>query len=97
MLQDTHGEGLEEVTHCTTDYLNFCMDVVVPTRTVRCFPKNKPWVTSDAKTLLNKKKRAFKEGDLTDLRRVRRELKEHRKRQRSLTGRKWKENWKRTI
>lgn len=35
-------EDLEEVTHCMTDYLNCCMDVVVPTRTVRCFPNNKP-------------------------------------------------------
>ncbi|MED6237053.1 Mitofusin-2, partial [Ataeniobius toweri] len=31
-------------------------------RTVRCFPNNKPWITSDLKDLLNKKK-AFREGD----------------------------------
>ncbi|KAF4086642.1 hypothetical protein AMELA_G00086000 [Ameiurus melas] len=70
-----NGEDLEEVTHCTTDYLNFCMDIVVPTRTVRCFPNNKPWITSDVKTLLSRKKMAFREGDKVELRRVQGELK----------------------
>lgn len=51
------------------------MDIVVPTRTVRCFPNNKPWITSDVKDLLNKKKRAFKEGDQAKLRCVQGELK----------------------
>lgn len=71
-----NGKDLEEVTQCSTDYLNFCMDVVVPTKTVRCFPNNKPWVTSDVKNLLNNKKRAFRNGDLTELNRVQKGLKE---------------------
>lgn len=75
MLQESHGEDIEGVTNYTTDYLNFCMDIVVPTRTVRCFPNNKPWITSNVKNLLNKKKRAFKEGDQAELRHVQRELK----------------------
>ena len=66
---------LEEATHCMTDYLNFCMDVVVPTRTVRCFPNNKPWITSNVKALLNRKKMAFKEGNQAELRQVQGELK----------------------
>ena len=33
------------------DYLNFCMDIVAPTKTVRCFPNNKPWITSNVKHL----------------------------------------------
>ncbi|KAI4897719.1 hypothetical protein NFI96_007251, partial [Prochilodus magdalenae] len=43
VLLHPHGEDIEGVTHCVTDYLNFCMDVAVPTKTVRCFPNNKPW------------------------------------------------------
>ncbi len=38
------------------DYLNFCMDFVVPIKTVRCF-QNKPWITSNVKEILNSKKR----------------------------------------
>ncbi|KAI4878159.1 hypothetical protein NFI96_002802 [Prochilodus magdalenae] len=57
------------------DYLNFCMDVAVPTKTVRCFPNNKSWITSDVKDLLNQKKRAFKDGNWTELKRVQGEVK----------------------
>ena len=69
-----HCGGVEEVTDCTTDYINFCMDVVVPVRTVRCYPNNKPWITSNIKGLLNQKKKAFKDGDQMELKRVQREL-----------------------
>ncbi|KAI4877848.1 hypothetical protein NFI96_007782 [Prochilodus magdalenae] len=75
VLLHPHGEDIEEVTHCVTDYLNFCMDVAVPTKTVRCFPNNKPWITSDVKDILNQKKRAFRDGNWTELKRVQGELK----------------------
>ncbi|XP_049333313.1 uncharacterized protein LOC125801152 [Astyanax mexicanus] len=75
VLLHPHGEDIEGVTHCVTDYLNFHMDVAVTTKTVRCFPNNKPWITSTVKDLLNQKKRAFKDGHLVELKRVQRELK----------------------
>ena len=46
------------------------MDIVVSTKTVCCFSNNKPWITSNVKDLLNKKKRAFKEGDQAELKHV---------------------------
>ena len=49
---------------------------IVPTVTVRCFPNNKLWVTRDIKVLLNEKKRAFRDGDREQMRRVQREVKE---------------------
>ncbi|KAI4892834.1 hypothetical protein NFI96_009184, partial [Prochilodus magdalenae] len=75
VLLHPHGEDIEGVTHCVTDYLNLCMDVAVPTKTVRCFPNNKPWITSDIKDLLNQKKRVLKDGNWTELKRVQGELK----------------------
>ncbi|KAK0152203.1 hypothetical protein N1851_006436 [Merluccius polli] len=75
VLQESHGEDIEGVTNCTTDYLNFCMDIVVPTRTVCCYLNSKPWITTDVKNLLNRKKQVFKEGDLTEMKRVQGELK----------------------
>ena len=39
-----------------TDYINFCRETVILVRTVRCYPNNKPWITSDIKDLLNQKK-----------------------------------------
>ena len=58
-----------------TDYINFCKDVVAPVREVRCFPNNKPWITSSIKHLLNQKKAAFKAGDRERIRAIQRDLK----------------------
>lgn len=50
--------------------INFRVDTVVPSKTIRCFPRNKPWVTKDIKTkdiktTLKQKKRAFRsDGNL---------------------------------
>ncbi|KAI3367896.1 hypothetical protein L3Q82_026726, partial [Scortum barcoo] len=63
VLMNPHGEDIEGMTHCLTDYLNFCADVVSPVKTVRCYPNNKPWVTREDKTVLNKKKAAFRSRD----------------------------------
>ncbi|TWW74048.1 hypothetical protein D4764_14G0000490 [Takifugu flavidus] len=62
------------LTTCIMDYINFCVENTVPTRKVRCFPNNKPWVTPDLKAPLNEKKRVFRSGDKEELRRVQKEL-----------------------
>lgn len=41
VLLSPHGEDIEEVTHCLTDYLNCCVEVVSPTKTVQRYPNNK--------------------------------------------------------
>ncbi|KAI4899250.1 hypothetical protein NFI96_000608 [Prochilodus magdalenae] len=74
-LYEPHGEDIDGLTECITDYINFCVDSTVPTRTVECYPNNKPWVTKDIKALLNKKKRAFRAGDQEEVRTTQRELK----------------------
>lgn len=70
-----HGEDIDALTHCIMDYINFCVENTVPTKRVRCFSNNKPWVTPELKALLNEKKRAFKSGDKEELRRVKKDLK----------------------
>lgn len=74
VLLESHGEDIEGVTQCLTEYMNFCMDTVVPVRTVSCFPNNKPWVTSEVKAVLNKNKKAFKNRNHEEMRQVQREL-----------------------
>ncbi|KAI3376458.1 hypothetical protein L3Q82_016919 [Scortum barcoo] len=46
---------------------------IIPTKTVRCFPNNKPWVTKDT---LNRKKATFRRGDKEELKKVQTELRE---------------------
>ena len=74
-LYKPHGEDIDGITDCVSEYIGFCMDNTIPTKEVRCYPNNKPWVTSDLKALLNEKKRAFRSGDRAELKRVQRELK----------------------
>ena len=58
-----------------TDYINFCRDTAIPVKIVRCYPNNKPCITSDIKYLLNQKKMAFQNGDGERRRNVQWELK----------------------
>ena len=45
------------------DYIKFCVDNVVPKKTILHFPNNKPYITKEVKDCLNSKKVAFKNGD----------------------------------
>ena len=58
-LYRPHGEDIDGITDCVFGYISFCIDDIIPTKVVRCFPNSKPWVTNDLKVLLNEKKRAF--------------------------------------
>ncbi|KAK7913293.1 hypothetical protein WMY93_013504 [Mugilogobius chulae] len=73
-LCDPHGEDINAMTECITDYINFCFENTVPSRTVRCFSNNKPWINPDIKALLKEKKRAFKSGNKEGLRTAQKKL-----------------------
>ena len=61
-FQSCEGD-LNLLTDCITSYLSFCVDTVIPTKQVKLYPNNKPWVTKDLKQCLNNKKVAFLQGD----------------------------------
>lgn len=54
-----HDLELNEATETITDYINFCVDNVVPRKTVLHFPNNKPYITKEIKSCINSKKRGF--------------------------------------
>ena len=41
VMLDSFGDDIEGSTNCITDYFNFCLDAVVPVKTVKCFVNNK--------------------------------------------------------
>ena len=57
-----------ELAETVTDNLRFCEDCIITSKSVRIFPNNKPWVTKDLKTYLNKKKYAFTRGNKAEVR-----------------------------
>lgn len=75
-FQEEYGDDIEGLSHCITDYIRFCEDTIVPSKKVRCYPNNKPWIKTEIKSLLNGKKRAFMAKDRDELRAVQKELKE---------------------
>lgn len=70
-----HGEDINTLTHCITDCFNFWVENTVPTKKVRFFSNNKPWMTPELNALKNEKKRAFRFGDKEQVRWVKRDLK----------------------
>ncbi len=73
-LYEPHGEDIDSITDCASEYIKFCVDTSIPTKVIGCYPNNKPRVTSDLKVLLNEKKRTSRAGDRTELKCVQKEL-----------------------
>lgn len=58
-----HDLELNEATETVTDSINFCVDNVVPKKTILHFPNNKPYITKDVKVCINDEKVAFENRD----------------------------------
>jgi hypothetical protein len=69
------SSDLDELTDVISDDVNFCVESVVPAKTCKTFPNNKPWVPKHLKSLLDRKKAVYTGGDRQALRDVQRELK----------------------
>ena len=67
VLCNAHGQHIDGLTVCITDStdVHFCMDSVIPTKTVH----NKPWVIKDIKAAL-KKNAAFRSGDKEEMKKA---------------------------
>lgn len=62
------------MTECITEYIKFCEHTTLLAWAVCCFPNNKPWITSDLKVLLSKRKNTFRSGERDEGRRVQYDL-----------------------
>ncbi len=58
-----HNLELNEATETITDYINFCVNNVVPKKVILHYPNNKPHITKEVKTCINNKKLAFRNND----------------------------------
>jgi len=57
------GLDLDTLTTTVTDYIQFCVDSLVPNRTIKVFGNNKPWMTKDIRDLILAKHSTRKSGD----------------------------------
>ncbi|KAI3360620.1 hypothetical protein L3Q82_002486 [Scortum barcoo] len=57
------GTDLDGYTSSVLSYLKFCTDAVLPTKTIKVFPNQKPWLDSTVKPLLKACDTAYRSGD----------------------------------
>jgi hypothetical protein len=62
MFRDSFN-GIEEYTTSVIDFINKCIDDVIPTVTVRTYHNQKPWITGNIRIELKTRAAAFKERD----------------------------------
>ena len=70
----TGTSSLDEAADAVSSYVNFCVDNVISCKTVKSYPNNKPWVTTQLKDLLKGKQLAFRKGDKKGLQAAQREI-----------------------
>merc|ERR1719239_876844 len=66
--------SLDELNDVISNYILFCEQLCVSTKTVKCFPNNKPWVTKDVKEIINEKKLLFIKKDKDKLKQCQKKL-----------------------
>ncbi|KAI4897620.1 hypothetical protein NFI96_030292, partial [Prochilodus magdalenae] len=72
---ESEGElDLEDYTSAVLGYISKCVEDVTTTKTVTCYPNQKPWLNGEVRSLLKARDAAFRSGDSQELRRARREL-----------------------
>jgi hypothetical protein len=50
------SDSVDEAAEVVSDYIiRFCEDTVIPIKTVKIYPKNKPWISASLKATLNEK------------------------------------------
>ncbi len=59
-------DNIEAYSDSVTCFIRKCIDDVVPTKTIRIYPNQKPWINSDVRSALSARTSAFKSGNTDD-------------------------------
>lgn len=66
---------IDELTDVISNYISFCEEMLIPRKTIKIFPNNKPWFTNSLKALMNERCIAFHEGNLAKKLELQKEIK----------------------
>ncbi len=66
MFQAASDDDIEAYSDTVTCFIRKCIDDVVPTKTIRIYPNQKPWINSDVRSALSARTSAFKSGNTDD-------------------------------
>ncbi len=66
MFQAASDDDIEAYSDSVTCFIRKCVEDVVPTKTIRIYPNQKPWINSDVRAALSARTSAFKSGNFDD-------------------------------
>ncbi len=66
MFRAASDDDIEVYSDSVTCFIRKCVEVVVPTKTIRIYPNQKPWINSDVRAALSARTSAFKSGNFVD-------------------------------
>ncbi|XP_047656443.1 uncharacterized protein LOC113651616 isoform X1 [Tachysurus fulvidraco] len=66
MFRAASDDDIEAYSDSVTCFIRKCVEDVVPTKTIRVYPNQKPWINSDVRAALSARTSAFKSGNPDD-------------------------------
>ncbi len=66
MFRAASEDDIEAYSDTVTCFIRKCIDDVVPNKTIRIYPNQKPWINSDVRSALSARTSAFKSGNSDD-------------------------------
>ncbi len=66
MFRAASDDDIEAYSDSVTCLIRKCLDDVVPTKTIRIYPNQKPWINSDVRSALSARTSALKSGNTDD-------------------------------
>ena len=70
MFHHASGNDVNEFSDTVTCFISKCIEDIVPTKTVRIFPNQKPWINGEVRTALHARNAAFRTGNVGNTRAV---------------------------
>ena len=56
-------DSVSDLVDTVTDYMNFCVDIILSNKCFKVYPNENPWMTKGVKKLLKAKQYAVQRGD----------------------------------
>ncbi len=66
MFRAASDDDIEEYSDSVTCFIRTCIEDVIPTKIIRIYPNQKPWINSDVRSALSARTSAFKSGNTDD-------------------------------
>ncbi len=66
MFQAASDDNIETYSNTVMHFIRKCIEGVVPKKSIRIYPNQKPWINSDVQSALSEQTSAFKSGNTDD-------------------------------